>query len=183
MTDRPDAGNSWSAPGAGNSWSAPGAPPPYPYPAPGPVPARPVPVLAPPPPRPAARQPVRVEPVPGTPFAVAYLDVPPVNSGPAIGSLVAGIASLLALGVTSCFGLFGAQEDWGGLVAGAFAVPTAVLGGGAVFLGLMALRQIRRAVQAAGTRIAGRGMAIAGIGCGAAGLALVLAVLGLVLAI
>src|SRR5687768_5867942 len=38
---------------------------------------------------------VRVDPVPGTEFGVAYLAVPPTVSGLAAGSLVTGIASIV----------------------------------------------------------------------------------------
>ena len=33
----------------------------------------------------------RVDPVPGTPFGLVYLDVAPVTSGPAVAALVTGI--------------------------------------------------------------------------------------------
>jgi hypothetical protein len=132
-----------------------------------------------PPPRPAARPPVRIEAVAGTPFAVAYLDVPPVTSGPSIGSLVAGIAAILAVGITGCFGTVGAQGGAAFLAAGAFAVPTIVLGVAGIGLGFVGMRQVRQAV---GTRIAGRGMAIAGVVCAGSALALLLVVLALTLA-
>jgi hypothetical protein len=116
-----------------------------------------------------------VEPVPGTPFAVAYLGVPPIVSGTAIGSLVAGIGSILVSILVGCFGLAGAQGDWGPLVAGAFAVLAGLLGAGAVGLGVIALRQIR----AAPGRVSGRGMAVAGIACGGLGALLTLVAMAL----
>lgn len=121
------------------------------------------------------RRPARVEPLPGTPFALAYLDVPPVTSGMAVGGLVAGIAALVVMVVVACFGLAGAQDGWGALVGGAFAVPAGLLGAGAIGLGVLGQRQIRRAAPA---RITGRGMAVAAIACGASAVALTLVALG-----
>jgi hypothetical protein len=112
------------------------------------------------------RAPQRVEPVPGTPFAVAYLPVPKATSGPAIGSLVAGIGSLLVMLLVGCLGLIAAQANVGALVGGAFAVLATALGLAGVGLGLVGVRQVRSA------QIGGRGLAISGIACGAAGVAL-----------
>jgi hypothetical protein len=114
--------------------------------------------------------PVRVDPVPGTPFGIAYLGVPPTVAGQGIGSLVAGIGAIGVATLVVCFGLAGAQAGWGPLVAGAFAVLGVAVGLGAVGLGLYALRQIRRSVG----RLTGRGQAVAGIACGGAGVALTL---------
>jgi hypothetical protein len=112
--------------------------------------------------------PVRVDPVPGTEFGVAYLPVAPTSSGLAIGSLVAGIGSIVVALVVGCFGIAGGSAGWGAIVAGAFAVLAAVLGLGGVGLGLVAVRQIK----AARGRVTGRGMAVAGISCGGAGVLL-----------
>ncbi|HET8683867.1 MAG TPA: phage holin family protein [Micromonosporaceae bacterium] len=150
----------------------PGSPP-FGYPGSPPVPSRPY--AGPPPPGAGWRSPTRVEPVPGTPFALAYLDVPPVMSGPAVGGLVAGVAGLLVTVVVACFGLAGARDGWGALVGGAFAVPAALLGAGAVTLGVLGQRQIRRAVPG---RVTGRGLAIAAVACGASAVALTLLALG-----
>ena len=68
-----------------------------------------------------------------------------------------------------CFGLIGASAGWGALVAGAFTLLGVLVGGGAVALGLIARRQIRRSGQAGRVRFTGRGLAVAGICCGAAG--------------
>jgi len=114
-------------------------------------------------------RPVAVQAVAGTPYGLAMVDVAPTVSGPAVASLVAGIGSTLVSFVVLCFGAVGADGGWGPIVAGAFAVLAAVLGGAAVGLGALALRQIRRA---GGQRASGRGSGIAGIVCGAVGLAL-----------
>ena len=112
-------------------------------------------------PRPAARA-VRLLPVAGTPYALAYPQVPPITSGPAIGSMVAGIASILVGLVMTCLGLSGARAGWGALVAGAFAILSLLIGAAAIGVGTAARRIIRRA---AGT-VTGRGMATAGLACG-----------------
>jgi hypothetical protein len=111
----------------------------------------------------------------GTPFALAYLEVPRTTSGPAIGSLLAGLGSLLVMLLVACFGLLGAQADVGALVGGAFAVLATVLGAAGVGLGMIGLRQARR--SGAG----GRGLAIAGISCGASGIGLTALVMVLLL--
>jgi hypothetical protein len=112
--------------------------------------------------------PVRIDPVPGTPFGIAYLGVPPTVAGQAIGSLVAGVGAIGVATIVACFGVAGARGGWGPLVAGAFAVLGALVGLGAVGLGLFALRQIRRSAG----RLTGRGQAVAGIVCGSTGLGL-----------
>jgi hypothetical protein len=112
--------------------------------------------------------PPRIEPIAGTDFGLAYFNVPPVVSGQAIGSMVAGILSILVSLVVGCFGLAGAQQGWGPIVGGAFAVLAAAAGFAAIALGWFSVRQITRS----GGRLAGRGMAIAGTSCGAAGLTL-----------
>jgi hypothetical protein len=137
-----------------------------------------------PPPPPSGRwQPERVEVMPGTEFGLVQLRVAPITSGLAIGSLIAGIGAIVVSFLVLCFGLTGSGSDWGGWVAGAFAVPSVVAGGGAVAIGLVARRQIRRSGQTGKVRFTGRGLAIAGIACGstAAGIALVSLTLALVL--
>ena len=127
--------------------------------------------------------PARVEPVAGTEFGLVQLAVPPLASGLAAGSLTAGIAAIAVSGLVLCFGLVGAQEGWGGAVAGAFALLGALIGGGAGALGLVATRQIRRSGRPGQMRFSGRGTAVAGVCCGAAGagISLLALVLGLVL--
>jgi hypothetical protein len=149
----------------GQPWAAPYPPqPPGSWAAPptGYVTPRPV-----PPPLPAS---VRVEPVPGTAFGVAYLGVPPLVAGQAIASLVVGIGSILVAIVVGCFGLVAAsaQKSWGPLVGGAFAVLAALLALAGIGLGLVGLRRIRHSAG----EVTGRGLAIAGMVCAAAGLAL-----------
>ncbi len=140
--------------------------PPGPYP-PGPG-GYPPGFPAPPPPPPPPPAPSRIEPVPGTDFALAYFTVPPTVSGQAVGSLVAGIAAVLVSFVVGCFGVAGARPGWGPLVGGAFAVLAAVAGIAAIGLGWFSRRQ----VASAGGRLVGRGMATAGMICGAVGLGL-----------
>jgi hypothetical protein len=53
-------------------------------------------------------------------------------------------------------------------VSGAFALLSAFIGAGAIFIGVHALRNIRRS----GGTASGRGMAIAGISCGGSGIGL-----------
>jgi hypothetical protein len=114
--------------------------------------------------------PERVEPVPGTEFALVQLKVVPITSGLATGSLIAGIASILVSTLVLCFGLVGLSDGWGAVVAGAFALLGVLVGGGAVGVGLAARRQIKRSGQDGKVRFVGRGVATAGISCGAAGL-------------
>lgn len=119
---------------------------------------------------PAVPPTVRVDPVPGTTFGVAYYAVSPTVSGMAIGSMVGGIASILVATLVLCFGLAGSNAGWGALVSGAFAVLAGVLGGGALVAGLLARRQIKRATGS----LSGRGMATAGVACGGSGFGLAL---------
>ncbi|MFC7242636.1 hypothetical protein ACFQO7_09090 [Catellatospora aurea] len=121
--------------------------------------------------------PVRVEVVPGTPYGLAVLGAPKTASGVAASALVAGVGSVLVSLVVWCFGLAGAQQGWGGLVAGAFAVLAILLGAAGVLLGWLGIRQIRLAAG----NLTGRGVAITGLVCGAVGLAL--AAVGLITAI
>ncbi|MCX4469944.1 hypothetical protein OOK41_06450 [Micromonospora sp. NBC_01655] len=117
--------------------------------------------------------------MPGTPFGVVHLDVPPVTSGLAVGSLVAGIASALISLLVVCLGATaGTQGAW---AAGLFAVLGVLAGTAAVVAGLLGMRQIRRPASPPAVRFAGRGLAVAGISCGATGLALSLLGLGLAL--
>lgn len=123
------------------------------------------------PPRPSeAWTPERVEPVPGTEFALVQLKVTPITSGLATGSLIAGIASILVSTLVLCFGISGMSDGWGAVVAGAFALLSVLVGGGAVGVGLAARRQIRRSGQQGRVRFVGRGLTVAGISSGAAGL-------------
>jgi hypothetical protein len=128
-------------------------------------------------------KPARVEPVPGTEFALVQLQVPPISSGLATGSLIAGIASILVSFLVFCFGVPGASAGWGGWVGGAFALLAVLAGGGAVAQGLVATRQIRHSAEPGRIRFSGRGRAVAGISCGGAGagIALLALVLTLVL--
>jgi len=67
-----------------------------------------------------------------------------------------------------------------GAVTGAFAAPAVLVGGGAIVLGAVGRRQIRRAAP---VRRVGRGFAVAGVVCGAVGVALaLLALLGVLVA-
>ncbi|HEX6871863.1 MAG TPA: hypothetical protein VF163_12255 [Micromonosporaceae bacterium] len=138
-------------------------------------------------------------PVPGTPFGLALVAVPPVTSGPAAASLVTGIGSILVSFVVGCLAVAGANGGWGPLVAGAFTALGAFLGVAALVLGRIGLRQTRRVVGAGRTdyvgaartdyvgaartdgtarsslghlgTVRGRGLAVAGFSCGAVGLA------------
>lgn len=114
-------------------------------------------------------KPVAFEPVAGTPFGVAIVGVAPTASGPSAASLVAGVGSVLVSLVVGCFGAVGAKDGWGPTVSGAFAVLAGLVGLASVALGVVGLRQVRRAGK---DRLTGRGAAIAGIICGALGLAL-----------
>ncbi|ROP30268.1 hypothetical protein [Couchioplanes caeruleus] len=133
------------------------------YPSGGPPPA------VPPPPHDGAWSPARVDPVAGTEYGLVHLRVVPAMSGQATGSLIAGIASILVSMLVLCFGLVGATESWGALVAGAFALLAVLLGGGAVAAGMSALRQIRGSGREGRLRFTGRGVAVAGCSCGAVG--------------
>jgi hypothetical protein len=129
------------------------------------------------PPRPVAFPlPARIEPVPGTPYGLAILPSRPILTGLASGSFVAGIGAVVVSGVVALFALAGASAGWGPLAAGAFAVLSGVLGIGAVVLGLLGLRQIRRS-----SALTGRGLAIAGLSCGT--VAVVLTVIAVISAI
>ena len=146
-----------------------------------PLPFLPAPV--PPPPPDGRWRPERVDPVAGTEFGVVRLQVPPIASGLATGSLIAGIASIGVSFLVLCFGLAGSSDTWGGWVAGAFALLGVLVGGGAAAVGVLALRQIRRSRRPGQIRFTGRGAAIAGISCGGvgAGISVVSLALALVL--
>ena len=115
--------------------------------------------------------PVAVEPIAGTAFAVAIVPVAPPTSGPAIASLVCGVGSILVSLVVGCFGAIGAQDGWGPMVAGAFAVLAVLAGVAALVLGQVGLNRLRRVTG--WERPRGRGLAIGGMICGGSGLALV----------
>ncbi|SCL68298.1 hypothetical protein GA0070603_4717 [Micromonospora chersina] len=165
--NQPAPGGGWATPGsapAGGGWGS--APP----------------AAVPPPPREAPRPPKRVDAVPGTPFGVVHLDVPPVTSGLAIGSLVIGIASILVSLLVLCFGVAG--PNYGGAwAAGAFTVLGAIAGTAAVVAGLLARRQIRRPAPPPAVRFTGRGLAVAGLSCGGVGLLVSLGGLALALVV
>ncbi|WBB79140.1 hypothetical protein O7606_23650 [Micromonospora sp. WMMD882] len=112
---------------------------------------------------------------------MAHLEVPPVTSGLAVGSLVAGIVSSLVALLVWCFGLAGAADGWGAWAAGAFTLLGLLTGAGAIVAGLLGARQVRRPAPPPAVRFTGRGLAVAGISCGAAGLGLSL--LGLALSV
>jgi hypothetical protein len=161
---------------------APQSAPPYGYPPP--LAVQPSSYVTPRPPATALPAPVRIEPVPGTNFGIAYLGVPPLVAGQAIASLVAGIGSILVAFVVGCSGVAGAKDGWGLLIGGAFAILAALLGLAAIGLGLVGLRRIQRSGSGGQAQTKGRGLAVAGISCGGVGVGLtVLALLsGLLLA-
>ncbi|MFC4065636.1 hypothetical protein [Actinoplanes subglobosus] len=157
-------------------------PPPAPYSA-SPAPyASPYAYAAPPPPS-ATWQPERVDQVTGTGFGLVHLQVPPITSGAAIGSLVAGIGAILVSIAVLCFGLTGAEEGWGAWTAGAFTLLSVMACAGAVALGVFARRQINSSPHPGRVRFTGRGLSTSGIVCGITGAALSLLALGLGLAV
>jgi hypothetical protein len=112
---------------------------------------------------------MRVDVVQGTPFGVAYPLVPSTPSGPSIGSLVAGIASVLVALFASCLGVTGSADGWGPAAAGAFTALAVFLGLGGIGLGIFGMRQIRLAGQGSSGRSSGKGMAVTGLVLGAVG--------------
>lgn len=155
-----------------------------PFPSPGAPPAQPYPGYAPPPPPPSGQwRPERIDPLPGTQFGLVQYQVMPITSGLAIGSLIAGIASILVSFLVLCFGVAGAKGGWGGWVSGAFTVLGVVVGTGAGALGVVSRRQIRGSGRTGHVRFTGKGMATSGLVCGCvgAGIALSSLVLALVL--
>jgi hypothetical protein len=172
------------APGLPPGWGAPSGPVQGWGPTSGPAPgwgAPPAPRVQPPTDE-RRLPPKRVEAVPGTPFGVVHLDVPPVTSGLAVGALLAGIASILVSLLVICFGVVGANNG-GVWASGAFAVLGVLSGAGAIVAGLLAQRQMRRPAAPPAVRFTGRGLAVAAISCGAAGVLLSLLGLGLALVI
>jgi hypothetical protein len=135
-------------------------------------PTRPSPTAPGPPPPEAWQQPVRIEPVPGTPYGLAILGPPEATSGPAVGALVAGAGSSVVALVVACLGLAGARPGWGLWVAGAFAVLAGCLGVAGVGLGIAGMRQTRRRPSGTQPAVRGRGMAVAGLASGATGVAI-----------
>ena len=183
MTDDAPAGG--SAPGTpgpgGRPWT--GTPARYPAGPGGPY-ALAAPGALPPPSRPphdAGHPPRRVDPLPGTPFGLVHLQVAPVLSGPAVGALVAGVASILLSVLVLCLGAAGATADWGIWAASAAAILTTLVGGGGIAVGQFARRQIARTPPPPAVRFTGRGVALSGMICGAVGVALALLALGLAL--
>jgi len=120
-------------------------------------------------------RPVRIDPVPGTPFGIAIPALNPTVSGLAVGSMIAGIGSIVISFAVLCAGISRASS--GALVGGAFAVLTGAIGLGAVGVAFAAMRQVR----GSGGQITGGGMAIAGLVCGACGVGL--ALLGMLMAV
>jgi hypothetical protein len=166
--DQPVSQPGWAS---GHSGSASGPPGAVPTPPAVPVPA---------PPADGLWRPARIDPVPGTDYGLVQFQIPPVTSGPAIGSLVAGIAALGVAVLVVCFGSLGAGSGWGGWVAGAFTLLAVLAGAGAVAVGLVAGRQIRRSGQPGRIRFAGRGAAVGGIVCGSIGAGIAVVALALV---
>lgn len=147
-----------------------------------------------PPPREAWQRPVRVEPVAGTPYGLAIFGAPSATSGPAIGSLVAGVAAILVSFVVMCLGLAGAGGGWGAPVAGAFAILAGFLGFAGIGLGVVGTRHVRRGAPspdegptgvagAPAATIRGRGLALAGLICGVTGVVVTLLCFAAVLAV
>jgi hypothetical protein len=163
----------------------PYGPPPVPY---GPPPMGPYGSpygFAPPPPPPvsAGWEPERVDQVTGTGFGLVHLRVAPIRSGVAVGSLIVGIASILVSFAALCFGLLGAQDGWGGSIAGAFTLLSVVAGAGAVVAAVVARRQISRPPEPGRVRFTGRGLTVGGMVCGITGAVLGVLFLGLGLAL
>lgn len=126
------------------------------------------------PPRELWRPPRRVDALPGTPFGLVHVAVPPVTSGLAVGALTAGIASIVLSMLVVCFGVAGANGGWGGWVAGAFAVLSGLVALAGIVLGVLARREIDRTAASSTLRFTGRGLAVAGTSCGAGGVGLTL---------
>ncbi|WP_250028647.1 hypothetical protein [Paractinoplanes maris] len=139
------------------------------------------PAQVPPPPSSGQWRPERIDALPGTEFGLVQLRVEPITSGLAIGSLMAGIGSILVSLLVLCFGLVGASEGWGGWVSGAFTLLSVTAGGGAVALGAVSRRQIRRSGQTGQVRFTGAGLGMAGIVCGSIGAGIALLSLALTL--
>ncbi|MFG1607405.1 hypothetical protein [Actinoplanes sp. NPDC049265] len=138
----------------------------------------PAPQAPPPPPEDGRWQPARVDPVPGTEYGLVQIQVRPVVSGLATGSMIAGIGSILVSLLVLCFGSAGSSAGWGGWVAGAFTVLAVLLGGGAMAVGYTAMRQIRRSGREGKLRFVGWGQAMAGLACGGTGVGIAVLALG-----
>ena len=153
-----------------------------PVPAPPSVPPAPAyPAAVPPPPPSGQWRPERFDALAGTKFGLVHLRVEPITSGLAIGSLVAGIGSILVSLLVLCFGLVGASGGWGGWVAGAFTLLSVAAGAGAVAVGVAGRRQIRRSGRTGQVRFTGAGIGMAGIVCGSVGAGIALLALALTL--
>jgi hypothetical protein len=127
--------------------------------------------------------PERIEAVPGTEFGLVQLRVTPITSGLAVTAMIAGIASILVSTLVLCFGIAGADDGWGGWVAGAFALLSVLFGGGAVGVGVAARRLIRRSGRDGRVRFTGNGIALAGIWCGGSGMGIAVLTLLLVVVV
>ncbi|WP_236029677.1 hypothetical protein [Paractinoplanes lichenicola] len=146
-----------------------------------PPPQVPYPPAVPPPPPSGRWRPERVDALPGTEFGLVQLRVEPITSGLAIGSLIAGIGSILASLLVLCFGVAGSSGGWGGWVSGAFTLLSVLVGGGAIALGVVARRQVRTSGQTGQVRFTGAGLGMSGIVCGASGAGIALLSLALTL--
>lgn len=148
-----------------------------------PVPQQAFPQYVPLPPPAGRWRPERIDPLPGTGFGLVQLHVAPITSGLAIGSLIAGIASILVSFLVLCFGVAGSSAGWGGWVSGAFTLLSVIFATGGIALGIAGRRQIRNSGRVGQVRFTGRGLAVAGLSCGCtgAGIALLSLALSLVL--
>lgn len=97
-------------------------------------------------------------------FRLALPQLGTIVAGPAVGSMIAGIASLLVALIAGCAGTSGSL-----LITVALVVLAVFCSSAAGLLGAVALRQVRRS----GGEYRGRGMAIAGLSCGSVALGLV----------
>jgi hypothetical protein len=112
--------------------------------------------------------PQRIDLVPGTDFGLAYAQLAPITSGQAVGSMIAGIASILVTLVEAAFGIGGAASGWGATVAGAFGILAVVFGSAAIGIGIVARRAIKRSAGA----LRGNGVGRTGIILGIIGVSL-----------
>ncbi len=111
--------------------------------------------------------PERIEAIPGTDFGVAYASVAPIASGQAVGSMIAGIGSVLVSLVELSFGLGGAGAGWGPLIGGAFGFLALLLGVAAIVASRIATGKIRRSaglLHGSGLARAGTILGIIGVG-------------------
>jgi hypothetical protein len=114
--------------------------------------------------------PERIEDIAGTNFGVAYAAVPKIASGQAVGSMIAGIGSVVVAFVELGLGLGGSVAGWGPLIAGAFGILALLLGAAA----LVGSQLARRAIRRSDGILHGLGIARAGLILGIAGVALAL---------